>query len=878
MKKILKIGAISLLVLIVIGIAIPFVFGGTLKDKVRSLINKQVEAQVDFADLSVSLWRSFPQASVIIDELSVVNKNIFEGDTLIFADKIALDMSIKELFKGSEEPINIQKIIVDRAKANIIVDSLGNANYDIAKKSDVSENTTTEADNEGFTFDLEHYEVNSSYITYTDQVTKTTFVLENFNHVGDGTLSGDTAILNTTSNTQASFSFDDVQYLEKNILKLDAIFDLDLANQKYTFKENKAIINHLPLEFEGFVQLFEDYSDVDIRFKTPSSDFKNFLAVIPSAYTSNFEGVETSGNFVVKGSIKGKSDDTYIPKLDIQATAENASFKYPDLPKTVRNISMNAALKNTSGIAEDTFLTIDNLTFTIDEDVFKAKGNFKNITGNMLVDLMLKGKLNLENLNKAYPVELEQQLNGLVTLDVSSQFDMNSLEKENYQNVKSSGNATIQNFSYASPEIPNTVTIERASVNFNPGIITLDTMKATTGSSDMTATGSIENLMGFLFAKQDLKGTFDITSNTFAVADFMVSDQESTQKSTTQTNTSQNNEGLKIPSFLDATLNFSSNEVIYDNLKLKNTKGSVLIKNETAYLKNVTSSLFDGGIAFNGNVSTKSETPTFEMNLDLSKVNIAQSFSGLDLLKNLAPITKALTGLLNTDINLKGNLSKDLVPKLPSIQGNAFAEILNAKVNASQTPLLSKLDSRLDFINLDKLDLKDIKANLNFGDGKIQLKPTTFNVKDIGIQLSGNHGFDKNMNYTALVQVPASYFGSKVSSLLSNLSAQEASNLKVDVPISITGNFTNPTVNANTGTAVKNLTQRIVATQKEKAKEKVTEKGKDLLKDLLGNSKEQKTDSVAKNKKTEDKLKDAAKDVLGGFLGGKRKKTKDSTQ
>ena len=91
MKKILKILLIALVVLIIGIIAIPFLFKGTIQDKVRYLINEHVNAKVDFANIDISLIRSFPQASVVIDELSVINYAPFEGDTLVYSKKIALD-------------------------------------------------------------------------------------------------------------------------------------------------------------------------------------------------------------------------------------------------------------------------------------------------------------------------------------------------------------------------------------------------------------------------------------------------------------------------------------------------------------------------------------------------------------------------------------------------------------------------------------------------------------------------------------------------------------------------------------------------------------------------------------------------------------------
>ncbi len=880
MKKALKILGVVLLLFSITIVSIPFLFKGTLQDKVRYLVNEHVHAKVDFANIDISLFRSFPKASVIIDELSILNYAPFEGDTLAYAKKIALDMSINELFKDATEAVSVQKIIIDQANIVIKTDSLGNSNFDIAQKQESGIETKPEEEGSSFTFALEHYEINDSNIVFSDDVSKTFLMLTHLNHSGDGSVSGDKVILDTQTNSEASFSFDDTKYLNKNKLQLDAQIELDLKNQRYSFNENKALINRLPLEFAGFVQLQEKYTDIDLSFKTPTSDFKNFLAVIPETYAKNLDGVQTSGDFSIDGQIIGKSDDTYIPKMDIKIVSHNASFKYPDLPKGVKNINIDTQIKNETGLADDTYIKIGNLTFKIDEDSFAANGSLRNLTKNMIVDMALKGTLNLANLNQAYPLELEEKINGIVLADVKTRFDMQSLEREQYQNVKSSGTASISEFAYASPELPNEIRIEKANVSFNPQTISLDQMQATTGKSDLSASGTIDNLMGFLFAKQDLKGNFDVTSNVFAVSDFMIDEPEGEDEEEEKTNTTSDlkEETMKIPSFLDATLNFDTKKVVYDNLVLQNTKGTVKIKDETAYLQNVTSNIFNGGLAFDGNISTKSKVPTFAMALDLSKIDIAQSFNNLELIKGLAPIARALTGNLTTQINLNGNLNESLTPVLTSLKGKALAEILDAKVSTSKTPLLSSLNNKLNFVEIDKLDLKDIKTNLSFDDGKINVTPFEFDVKGIKIKAGGSHSFDRSMNYNVSLDLPAKYLGDQVGGLMAQLNEEEANSMTVAVPIGITGNFTNPKIDLEMGSAIKQLSQQILSKQKAKAKDKIVDKGKEALTDLLGGGSTKDADTNSDTKKedaqnnTEETLKNTAKNILGGFLGKKKKK------
>lgn len=898
-KKVLKITVITLLVLIALIVAIPLFLQGKIEQIIKDKVNNSINATLDFEDASLSLLKSFPNANVQLTNISLVNKAPFEGDTLFSSGDIELTMSIKELFKSADEPIVIQKFNVDRAKLSIKVDENENANYDIAKEDESAPSEATEESGDSFSLNMDSYSITNSEIVYHDLSSGMRLAISEMNHSGTGDLSLEKSQLKTMTDALVSFEMDSTLYLNKNKINLDALIDIDLAENKYSFLENKALVNQLPLVFDGFVKINENNQEVDITFKTPSSDFKNFLAVIPEAYSKNIETVQTTGNFEVNGQFKGIVDDEHIPTFKIAINSDNASFKYPDLPKAVRNVFIDTEINNETGITEDTYVDINRLSFTIDEDKFNMNAKIRELMGNTKVDAHMDGRINLANISQAYPVPDDYNLKGILNADVTTSFDMESLEKKQYQNTKMSGNMQLTGFEYASEELKNPVAISNAAMTFNPQTVALNSFEGKTGSTDFNASGTLTNLLGFMFNDEKVEGNFKLSSNQFALNDFMMEETAEVETTTDEkesTTVPTGEERIKIPSFLDCTVEAAANTVLYDNLKLKNVKGTLVIKDETATVQNLTSDLFGGTLGLSGSVSTKEANSTFDVDLGMSNFNIGESFAGLDLFKVLTPLASAIQGKLNSDIKISGNLKDDFTPNLATISGNLLAELLSPKVDAQKAPLVSALDSKLNFLNTKEINLDGLKTDLSFDNGTVSVKPFTLKYKDIAINVAGSHSFEKQLEYKATLDVPAKYLGAEVNKLIAQMNDDSLGEVTVPVTANIGGNFTNPTVSTDLTSGVKTLTTKLVEIQKQKLMNQGKDKAKDLLSDvfkknesdttatkssgvketlgnLLGGDKKATTADTTKTTTKEEEVKNTAKSVLGGLLGKKKKDT-----
>lgn len=861
MKKILMIIGILIILLVGTLFAAPYLFEDQIKAKIVKAINDKADAKVTFADADLSLIKNFPNANVTVEKLLIINKAPFEGDTLISLGELNLKMSIKELFKGKEEAIKIDGITSKNGLINIIFNKDGIGNYDIAIKDD---KTAADGKSSPLSLKIQEYKIENFKFKYFDESSKIKMIIDSINHEGTGDFAAQKLDLVTKSTAKMTLNIDKVNYMNKVPLTLDAVLGIDLEKSKYTFKKNKALVNQLPLEFDGFIQLVDAGQEYDLTFKTPTSSFKNFLGIIPAAYASSLDKVKTTGDFTVAGFAKGLYSETTVPKFNVDIASNNASFQYPNLPKSVQNIIIDTKIINETGILNDTYINLDKLSFKIDQDVFNAKANIRNITQNAIVDAALKGTINLSNLSKIYPIKLDKPLSGILKADVTTKFDMLSVEKSQYQNINNAGTMSLSGFNYVD-ENGKTMNISNALVQFNPSQVNLKQLNATTGKSDLSVTGVLENFYGFIFKNQKLKGNFFMNSKQLAVDDFMTTGEKTETEA-------KKAEAMKIPAFLNCTLTAKANTVLYDNLTLKDVSGKLIVKDEKVTLQNVKSSIFGGTIGLNGAVSTKGKVPVFNMDLNLNQVDIAQSFTHLEMLKKIAPIAGIINGKLNSSIKLNGNLDATaLTPDLATLTGDLLGQLLSTTVNSTNSTLLTALGSNLKFIDVSKINLNDLKAAITFKDGKVNVKPFNIKYQDIKATIGGSHGFDQSMNYNIKFDVPAKYLGTEANALIARLSPADAAKLQ-SIPINATlvGNFTNPKITTDINSAVTKLTTQLANQQKDR----MVKQGTSALTDFINkNKKPADTSKTATpvTPTTQEEVKAKATDLLNGLFNKKKK-------
>lgn len=811
MKKAIKWTAIILGILIILLVAAPFLFRDKIISKVKAEANNNLNAKFNFSDIDLSFIRSFPNVSVNIDQLSLINLAPFDGDTLVYAKTLGLTIDIMSVIKGGE--IKIKKVSVDNPVMNFLVNKAGKANWDIAKPS----TSTAGSEPSSFKASLQKYSISNGLIYYNDETMPFMLRLEGLNHTGSGDFTQDLFQLHTKSEVKkADMTYGGVKYISNAKADIDADLDMDMKNMKFTFKENKILLNELQLGINGWVAMPDTNIDMDLKFDAAKSDFKNFISIVPAMFSDNFKDLKSSGKMALDGFIKGRYNGKSMPGFGLNLNIDNGMFKYPSLPSSVQNVFVDLKINNPDGIPDHTFINLSRLHVEMNNDPFDAKLILKTPVSDPDIDAFMKGKIDLSGIQKFVPLEKGTTLSGIITADLTMKGRMSSVEQKKYDQFQASGNFGITGMKYSSAEMKTPTMINTMQMAFNPQRVTLNAFSAVVGKSDFNATGSLDNILSYVLKNELLQGNLNLGSNKIDLNEFMGEESASTAgKDTTLMSV------LDIPGNIDFTITSNISELVYQNLQIKNVKGKVIIKDKAIRMQDVLMQLLDGSMSISGGYSSAEiKKPVFDFSLSAKDFDIQKTVSNFSSVEKMAPIAKNCIGKFSTDMTVKGDLKANMEPDMNSLAG--AGRIATGKITVANFPVFVKIADVLKMESWKKMEIPPISPSFKFVNGRVYVDPFDMNVNGIKATVAGSNGFDQTIDYTMATQIPRAAFGSAANSVLTNLvSAANSKGANVSlsdvVPLNITigGTVNNPKI----GTDLKNSASNALEDLKSKAKE-----------------------------------------------------------
>jgi AsmA-like C-terminal region/AsmA family len=871
LKKFLKIFFISLLVLIGLLFATPYIFKGKIVSLVKKEINKNLNAKVDFKDVDISFFRRFPKVSIGLDDLQVIGTGYFEADTLMSAKRLDATVNFMSFVRGDNMSIN--NIYLVSPRINAIVNKDGLANWDIVKTE--AEKANADTAGKPFKLALDYYSIENGYINYMDVPGNMSVVIENLNHSGSGDFTSEQFTLRTRSEANTiSFNYGAIPYLSNVKSTINTDIQIDNKNGVYSFNGTDILLNELKIDGKGIIKKLGNGYDMDISFKSPSTDFKNILSLITPIYQKEFSKVTATGSAIFEGYVKGVYADSTMPGYHLAAEVKDGSFKYTDLPKGVQQINFKAIVDNPDGKTDNAVVDITNGHLAIDNEPFDFRLLVKNPVSNMFIDAAAKGKLDLSQVGNYVKLEKGTSIAGLMNADVAVKGNVKDIEQQQFSKFYAAGTIDVNNFKYVSVDYPTGVKINTVHTDFTPTKINVSNLSGQYMNSNFNGGGQINNLLSYLLNGKPLSADLTINADKINLNDWMGVPVETTvNANTTKIEKSSTDKAFVVPANLDIALNTKIDNLKYDQVDIQNLGGSIQIKDEAIKLNNVNGNALDGTIKINGSYSTKESKakPAIAMSYDVAQVDIQKTFYAFNTAQKLMPIGKFLAGKLTSVLSANGKLGDNMSIDMSTISGNGNLFLIEGFL--SKFAPLDKIASVLNVKELQSISLKDIKTFFEFSNGKLLVKPFTVKIKNIEMEIGGLQGigFDEGINYAINMKLPRALMGTQGNQFVDNLF--KSANAK-GVPLKL-----GETVNLKMamGGTLKNPTLKVDLKQSgEKLADQMKEQVKDFAQAKIDSAKKAAQDTLTSIKK---QLQNAALEELRKKMQNKKDTVavKDST-
>lgn len=494
-KKVLLGLAVVLVLLIAAAAILPVIF----KDDIKAAIDRQIAANVnadvvfDVNNFSLTVFRNFPNITAQVKELGVFNRAPFEGEYLFVVNQFDVEINLVDVLFGNQ--IKVKGITLVKPQINVKVLADGRANYDIAIPSADTAVVSTEPSE--FSFGIDHWEIIDGDLIYDDASIPYYLALKGLNHTGSGDFTQDVFDLRThTVADSVSTSMGTLEFLTNKRAEVDAVISISEGYSKYTFKENKALINDFAVQFDGWFTMNPTGYGMDITFQSPANSFRSLLSLIPGMYTKDFKQIETNGSLTFAGFVKGTYNEKQMPAFQVNLGVQDAMFKYPDLPAAIRNINMDMTIDNADGVVQNTRIDLKKLHLDFGANPVDARLLVENLR-NYRMDANIKARLNLAELTQMFPME-GMEMKGIFSVDASAKGVYDSLKKiipaVDATMSLASGYVKTSQFPMPMENIAMTASIKNSSGKMADTFVAVDNFSMMLDGEKLSATLKLQDL------------------------------------------------------------------------------------------------------------------------------------------------------------------------------------------------------------------------------------------------------------------------------------------------------------------------------------------------------------------------------------------------
>jgi AsmA protein len=398
----LKITGITIASLLLLMFLLPVLFPKTITQKIKQVMNSNINGQVNFSGTSLSFFKRFPELTLTLEDFSLKGSAPFQADTLVSAKEISFAVDLTSLLR---DKMNISKIYLSHAFINVEVDSLGHNNYNVYKSQ--PQNPKAKTDTAATSLGIQLIQIDNSHMVYDDASLPMLIDARDFNYTGSGDFTKNVFDLKSHLEVGSTdFIYNKQSYVVNKHVNADLVTSINTKSLAFTFQKNNLMINKLPVQFIGKFGFLKDGYDMDFQFTSHQSDLSDIFTALPPAYSKWVDKTEVNGTGVIKIGLTGQyiASQKKEPDFTFSMQARNGYISNNKTRSPVHDLYLDMNAK-VPGLNPDSLVfSIDSLHFKIDNDHFNSKFSVKG-TKSPLIFARVNTEIDLAKWNRAFGVK-----------------------------------------------------------------------------------------------------------------------------------------------------------------------------------------------------------------------------------------------------------------------------------------------------------------------------------------------------------------------------------------------------------------------------------------------------------------------------------------
>ena len=479
------------------------------------------------------------------------------------------------------------------------------------------------------------------------------------------------------------------------------------------------------------------------------------LAEIEKIYP--IDGLVLKGLLNSEIKIDGRYSDSLklFPKVDAFITLEKGYIKSKNAPLDMDSIRLNAEIANSTGQLADTRISLNNLTFLLDNEPFVMSGTLSDMK-DYNYTVKVDGLLDLGKLTQLYPIA-NTSLKGTLDFDITTEGNLTEIEAKKYNLLKTDGTLEVKNVSYKNTGIAFPIHIDDALFAFTPDKIVLNRFQAEFGKSNITLSGHLYNYIPYLLRNDaPINGDLTMTCDTMDLNEWFPASISTSTVQPAKTDTGKSitkvsqPEVLVIPVNLGFTIDSDIKMVKFGDMDIANLDGEIKIQNGILTLNETGFNTLDSKFILSGDYNTRdNKHPMFDVNVNIDKLDFNKAYRTFVDPKGTCPAS----GNFSTKYSIKGELTPDFSPIYSTLSGSGKIVIDNVSVKGMKLMNHIKNVSKKEEFNDPQL--ADVTIDTEIKKGRFLIYPFTFKVSKFLTEVEGSQGMeDETIDYEIKLSVP----------------------------------------------------------------------------------------------------------------------------